>query len=221
MLVVVEQRRAEVEQRRENEVGQEDGDAFGLVGLVAQQEAEAEPREEIDDRERRQRSERVRVVGTAQAESALDRRAWSGSFQQRDRNGKPNEREPGEAEQREPRQHERGGQEDGRADRDRRQPVAPAKRDRGREANRGRVGEREERREEGEHDDGDRDLRSECELIRDRQGDSEQEPKPEPAPVEADRLGDELANRALLGGKRGRKRTVGADVARAGHARER
>src|SRR4051794_34842142 len=69
-LVDVEKRAAEEEQRAEHEVGQEDGDSLAVVALRVEQRAQCVGGEPDDDDERRERSERVDVVGRSEATAA-------------------------------------------------------------------------------------------------------------------------------------------------------
>src|SRR5207244_940609 len=74
-LVVVQKRCADEEQRRDNEAGEEDRDALRLLAAAAQQEVHDRLRQEDDDRQRRQRAERVDVVGAAELQAAAERAA--------------------------------------------------------------------------------------------------------------------------------------------------
>ena len=93
-LIEVEERRAEEEERRDHEVREECRDADGVVGLPAQQEDEHQPRQEVRDREGRQRPERMHVVGAREGQTAGDGRANTSAFHDSGGNGEPEEGEP-------------------------------------------------------------------------------------------------------------------------------
>src|SRR5215831_13985444 len=74
-LVDVEQRPAEVEERAEDELGEEDTDAEAGVALAVEQRAEHVRGDADDDDERAERAERVDVVGHPEPAAADERLA--------------------------------------------------------------------------------------------------------------------------------------------------
>ena len=74
-MVEVEEGAAEEEERRDHEAGEEGGDLDGGLAGPAEQEEEDGLAEEDDDHERRERAERVDVVGARQLDCAPEGRA--------------------------------------------------------------------------------------------------------------------------------------------------
>ena len=105
LLVVVQQRRAEKDERRENEVGEEERDSRRLVPLRAQELDERRGADAVHERERRQTAERVYEVRASKLEPAPQRTAHAAALEQRRRHCEPEERKPGESgEQKDPRE---------------------------------------------------------------------------------------------------------------------
>src|SRR5690349_17447955 len=72
-LVDIEQGAAEEEQRTEDEIAEENGDALAVVALAVEQRAQHARRDADDDHERGERAERVHVVGGAERPAADER----------------------------------------------------------------------------------------------------------------------------------------------------
>ena len=121
-MVEVEERAAEEEQRRDDQIGDEDGHPNRVVRLLAEQERERDAGEDEDDHERRQRAEGVDVVGTAQLDGAVQRRPGGRVLDHHHGHDQPDEREPCDREDREPGEEDGGGQEGERAEQDRAKP---------------------------------------------------------------------------------------------------
>src|SRR5437588_12806570 len=98
-LILVEERRAEEQNRRDHEVRQEPGDRDRRLACPAEQEEEDRLAQEDDDDERREAAERVYVIGARQLEGSTDRRTKPASVDEHHRHGEPDEREPGEGRQ--------------------------------------------------------------------------------------------------------------------------
>ena len=105
--VDVDDRRAEVEQRRDHEVGEEDRDAHRRVGLAREQEAEREPREAEEQRERRERAGGVDVVGTAELDRPPERADEADALRHHGGHGVTGDPEPEHGGDREPREQGR------------------------------------------------------------------------------------------------------------------
>ncbi len=187
-----------------------------------QEEEQRATADEVDDDERRQRPERVHVVRTREAAGFSQRIPDASALQERRGNREPREGEPGQRRQDEDPDEHANRQEDDDADRESGQE-RPARRTRlGSQRASADVGQREER----SGDDEQRALHlgpvADRELVESRHDDAEHERRKEPAPVEPDRLGHELANRAVggreLGCSCGHSRTVSSSPASAGLA---
>ena len=209
-MVEVEEGAAEEEERRDHEAGEEGGDLDGGLAGPAEQEEEDGLAEEDDDHERRERAERVDVVGARQLDRAPEGRAKAAPLEEDGRHGEPEEREP-----REPRKDERARQQRHRGEDEhpgrerageRAAPLLLRDEDAG-----GDVGDRHEHRPRRDEDE------EPLEPVKRRERDdedrgrhAERERGPEAPPVEANRLGDELSDRPRLGRKRRRELTAGA-----------
>ena len=95
-LVEVDERGAEVEQRRQDEVAEERRHALRGVRLPAEQEEQHRARDEVDDAERAERAERVHVVRSGELPTARERRAHAQPFECGGRNRQAEERQPRE-----------------------------------------------------------------------------------------------------------------------------
>src|SRR5205823_7346078 len=95
-LVDVEKRAADEEQWTQHEVGEEDGHPLAVVPLRVQEGAERVRSDADDDHERRERPERVDVVGGAELTSANEGIAEQKALHDGGRNREADEREPGE-----------------------------------------------------------------------------------------------------------------------------
>ena len=100
-LVVVQERSAEEDQRRDDEVGDERGDARCGVGLPMEEQEQHHARDEVDDAERAEGSERVHVVREREPSRADERRPRADPLDENDRDSEPEQRQP-----RERRKHE-------------------------------------------------------------------------------------------------------------------
>ena len=98
-LVHIQQGAAEVEQRAQHEVGEEDGDALATVALRVQEGAQHVSCDADDEHQRGDRPERVHVVGETESSPALERVAEPLLLDHRSRHGEADEREPGEPRQ--------------------------------------------------------------------------------------------------------------------------
>ena len=150
-------------------------------------------------------------IGPRQHAAAPERGPQAGALDDRCGDGETGEREPGERGQDEDAREDRRRQVDEEPDRER-EPEPPRRHGLGRnERDRGHIGDGQEDRAAGQGEDQ---PRGAVELGDgqggDRRRDSERERAPEVGAVEADRLGDELADRPLRGGKRRRQRLRGA-----------
>src|SRR4051812_1786427 len=105
-LVDIQQCAAEVEERAEDDVGDEMGDALAVLALRPQERDQRQLGDADDDDQRRQRAERVDVVGGAEPPAAAKRVTEAEVLDHRGRDGEPEEREP-----RDPRQHDEADQE--------------------------------------------------------------------------------------------------------------
>jgi len=211
-LVQVQHRGAEHEDRCEDEQGEQTGDAYCLVAGLAQREEEDKSGEEDRDRERRERAERVDVVGARKLRATPQRVDEPATFHQRGRYRQTHERKPGQHEQvdpgEDPQPRDADRQErheaDGECDRD----VATAS-DRTDERDRARIRRAQEERPCTKDD---REPRRIIELCRggadQRRPDAERERRPETDPVETERLRDKLPDRARLWRKWRRKRSA-------------
>lgn len=206
-LIEVEERRAEEEERRDHEVREECGNANGVVGLSAQQEDEHEPGQEVRDREGRQRSERMHVVGAGEGQAASDGGANTDAFHDGGRNRKPEEGEPRDRREDEEKCEKRRGGENDAPNSDCDEQVSqrrPPLRDD--DARGGECAAQQH----GAHRGGEEQLpgarRERRNLVQGRKAKTERERGPEAAPIQPDRLCDELPDGSRLGGKRRRKR---------------
>src|SRR5437868_8562102 len=207
-LVEIEQRGAEEEERRDDDVGQEGRRALGRAAAAVQQEQETEAGDEVGDRERRERPERMDVVRPREGD-----RATEGGADRRLLDHEHGHDEPDEGEPRERRQHEREGKhrerkEDERSDRpgDRQRPGRRARAVRG-EQRGADVGQRQERAADDRR--GGRRLRpaeADRRRVDDPDRDPERERAPEVAGIEPQGLGDELPDGAGLRRQRRRRR---------------
>ena len=96
LLVLVEDRGAEEEQRREHDRGEHRSEALGLVGELAQRERDHPLADDREDGERREAAEDVDVVGPRELDRARERPADRQRLDQRDGDDQPDEREPDE-----------------------------------------------------------------------------------------------------------------------------
>ena len=74
-LVEVQERSTQEEQRRENEIGEEERRALRGIRLPVQHDDQRELRDAEDDRERSERPERMGVIGTSELETTSQRSA--------------------------------------------------------------------------------------------------------------------------------------------------
>src|SRR5262249_48550418 len=95
-LVDVEQRPAEVEERAQDELREEDADAQAVVALAVEERAEHVCCHPDDDDERAERAERVHVVGHSQPAAADERLAEAGALDHRRGHGEADQGEPRE-----------------------------------------------------------------------------------------------------------------------------
>lgn len=100
-LVVVQERGAEEDQRRDDEVGDERGNARRGVRLPVQEQQQHHARDEVDDAECAEGSERVHVVRERELSRTDERRPAADPLDQDNRYGEPEQRKP-----RERRKHE-------------------------------------------------------------------------------------------------------------------
>jgi hypothetical protein len=217
-LVEVEQGGAEEQQRREHEVGEEHGNADGVVGLRAEHEGERDAGHPEEQDQRRQRAGRVDVVGAAEPHRTANRRPHPRPLDERHRHDEPGEAEPCHGGEGEPGEEERGRHEHHRADEHRDPPAAPrpvGHRERGRHG----VPQREHRREGDQHEHTAERVQVERELVGDRERKTQHQRRPETPPVEPDRLGDELTHRARRWRQRRRQRLLGSWCAGSAGAR--
>src|SRR6476619_1768883 len=93
-LVEIQQRAADEEEWTEDEVGRGEGDPLAVVSLRVQERAERVPGDADNDDERRERAERVHVVGDAELAAAGEGVAERAPLDHRRRDGEADEREP-------------------------------------------------------------------------------------------------------------------------------
>ena len=176
-----------------------------LSRLLPEQERERDAGEDEDDHERRQRAERVDVVGAAELDGAAERSPRRRVLDHHDRDDEPDEREPGDRQEREPGEEERGGQEGERAEHERTDPGAAGRPDVAGDRRGPGVREREHRRGGDEDRDPLRRRRADGERVGRGERDPERQRDPVAAAVEPDRLRDDLPDGARLGRQRRRQ----------------
>ena len=164
-----------------------------------QQEQQGAAADEVEDDERRERSERVDVVGGRELTAAPQRLAEAAAFEQRSRDREPSEREPRDCRQDVQPDERRNRQEDDDADRKRGQERSARVPLPGRDRAGADVREREERRGEDEQGCLHRPALAERELVEGRHDQAKRERGPEPPAEEPDRLGHELADGSVRG----------------------
>ena len=150
----------------------------------------------------------MHVVDTSQGETAPQRASERRPLEHRRGHAQPDEREPENACKREPGEQERRRDEHERPGAERDDP-GPQRRLATADELR-RVGKREREERRGEDERRRRRLPPEAQrrLVRDRDDEPERQRPREVGPVEADRLGDELADRAPLRRERRRRALV-------------
>lgn len=193
-LVVVQERGAEEDQRRDDKVGDERGNARLSVRLPVQEQQQHHARDEVDDAERAEGSERVHVVRERELSRTDKRRPRADPFDHDDRNGEPEQRKPRERrkhEEAEERGHRRKHDEPEQQRRDEcaRRPAPRSDEQHGADVRRGQQGRRcpEDQRLGRQRVAGGH-------LVDRRHRQAECERRPEAVPVEADRLRDHLAD---------------------------
>src|SRR5579859_1064475 len=194
-LVVVEQRRAEEQDRLEDEAGEEGRDVHRLLARAVQERSQQHLREEDDEQQRPQRAERMHVVRAGELEPALERPAQRQPLVDDRRHRETEGREPEEA------REDRQRREAGCGERAKEElPRRPRADDEHAGTDVGRRGQQDPARDDGREPgmeagvvagDGDR-----------GRADPERERAPEVPAVEADRLGDELPDRPAPRGER-------------------
>lgn len=196
--------RADEDDRREDEVGEEGRCAERGVGLSVQEEKQRGAAEEIDDDERRQRAERVHVVDPRKAARPSHSFTRPEPLGEDRRHREPRKREPGQRREDVEPDEDPHGQEHEDPDHERGQedtPRRPASED---EHARADVAEREERRPQDEEGSLSLLVVADRELVEDGDDEPDRERSPEAPLVEADRVSDELTDgpvrqRHLLG----------------------
>ena len=207
VLVDVEQRRPEQEDRRENDERDQRRSPHRLVAEAVQQEDEDEPAEEDDDHERGQRSECVHVVGSREPRAATQRSAESALLDERGGCAEADEREERERDEVEAGEdrdalHDQGEKRDernGEGDND--SASVDAERKPARTDVRSRPQRRADRRHQSPHE---RTWKLHESRAREPGSDAQRERRPEARPVQPQRLGYDLADRARLRRKRRR-----------------
>lgn len=178
----------------------------GLAAALPDREEQDEAGERDRDRERDERAERVHVVGACQLNSPSKRVRVPAALDKSRRDGQAHEREPGQCQRVDPAEHPQPRHADGQkrkeADGERDADVFPPV-DRPDERERTGIG-RGQHEWTGDEDDDDAIHPVEVRRRDEQQGrpDAERQRRPEARPVEADRLGDELADGARLRGER-------------------
>src|SRR6478672_6041053 len=200
-LVEIQQRAADEEEWTEDEVGRGEGDPLAVVSLRVQERAERVPGDADNDDERRERAERVHVVGDAELAAAGEGVAERAPLDHRRRDGEADEREPRGPREDEQRTQGRERQVDEERDDDRRPADGRAQH----EPARPDVGGDEERCDGPEDEHLHRPGLADAELVGDDKRQAEWEHAPELMAVGADRLRDELADRAVSGRQRRRQ----------------
>jgi hypothetical protein len=162
-----------------------------------QEEEQRGAAQEVDEDEGRERSERVDVVGARQATGPLERRARADATVDHRRHGEPGEGEPGQGGQDEEPDQEPHGQEDDGPDAECGQVDAPWRSPPEDEHAGFDVGQREERRAQREERRLGYLVAADRELVEGGDGEPERKTSPEAPLVEANRVGDELADRSV------------------------
>src|SRR6266508_3170834 len=215
-LVEVQDRRADEQQRRENDVGESRSHPLRRLTAGAEQEREHQPREVEDDHKRREPARRVHVIGSGEPERPPERPTEAEALDHRRGHHPADERQVRDRRQQEQLGEERRREEDEHAGSVPGQKTPAAgpyagdahdRRDVGQgqqqcpEQNRRLDADAEHRRRVAERD---------SELGEGRHGQAEREHVEEVTPVEADRLRNQLPDRALLRRERRRQRLPGA-----------
>jgi len=95
-LVEVQERSAEEEQRRKDQIGEEERRALCSISLSVQHDDQRELRHAEDDRECRERSERMHVIGSPELETSSQRPADPELLIESRRNREADQGEPGD-----------------------------------------------------------------------------------------------------------------------------
>lgn len=93
-LVVIQERGAEEDERRDDKIGDERGDARRGVCLPVEEQQQHHPRDEVNDAERAEGSKLVHVVGERELPGTNERGATADPFDQGNGNGEPEQRKP-------------------------------------------------------------------------------------------------------------------------------
>ena len=157
-----------------------------------QEEEQRGTAEEVDDDQRRQRPERVEVVGARKAAGSPQRRPGPHSLGNHRGHGEPGEGEPGQCGQDEEPDEQPHRQEDEDSHAEGGRVIAATRPPAEDEDARGDVADCEERSAQEEKGPLDGAVGPDRELVEDGDHEPEREPSPEAALVEPDRVGDEL-----------------------------
>lgn len=200
-LVVVQKRGAEQEHRRNDDVGDRGGDPRRQVPEALEQDVKDGAGQEDDDRQRRERAERVHEIGAAELERPPERVGEPATLDQRHRNNEADEREPRETREDEDARKERERDECDRAGGEGGAKLGPSRTqvggDRDRQDVRRRQDDRTRERDEDDLPEA-REVELDGEHVQDRRSDTDREGGPRTAPVQAQRLGHHLSDRAGL-----------------------
>ena len=164
-----------------------------------QKEQQRAATDEVEDHECGQRPERVHVVGTRETAAPPQRLPDAAALEKGGRNREPGEGEPGERGEDEDPDDHANRQEDDDADQERGQERPTRGTSAGGERTGPDEGEREKR--SGEHQQRCLDFRhlADRKLVESRNDSPQRQRRKEPAPVEPNRLGHELPDRAVRG----------------------
>src|SRR5919201_3450230 len=198
-LVEVQQRAAEEEERRQDEIGEEERRPFRRICRAVQEHDQREFRDGEDDRQCRERPERVDVVGPRELDAASQRGTGSEALVDTGGTREPHEREPRDGGQ-DVHEHEQRYREDEKGAEGKRQRPRPTSNEQA-GAYEGRA---ERRRRDREDDRLRRDAMACGDLVDERDRQAEGQAAPERSGVHPHRLRHELPDGTRLGRERRR-----------------
>ena len=177
-----------------------------------QEEEQRGTAEEVDDDQRRQRPERMEVVGAGKPTGSSQRLPGPHSLGNHRGHGEPGKGEPRECGQDEEPDEQPHRQEDEDSHTEGGHVIAATRLPAEDEHACGDVADREDRSAQEEESPLDGAVRSDRELVEDGDDEPQREPTPEPSLVEPDRVGDELPDGPV--GRRDVARNLGHELDR-------